>query len=121
MKIVLINDATLPVYRKELALLLTDAVANGASLGYDTQIDHYDAECYFHSLRPLVAKGELLLWIARDEHRVVGTVQLALCQHPNGRNRAEVQKLIVHSSARRLGVGHQLMTVLEKAALQANR
>lgn len=121
MKIVLLNDATLPVYRRELALLLTDAVANGASLGYDTQIDHYDAECYFHSLRPLIAKGELLLWIARDEHRVIGTVQLSLCQKPNGRNRAEIQKLMVHSSARRLGVAHQLIITLEKSAMQAHR
>ena len=121
MKIVLLNDATLPVYRSELALLLTDAVANGASLGYDTQIDHYDAECYFHSLRPLIAKGELLLWIARDEHRVIGTVQLSLCQKPNGRNRAEIQKLMVHSSARRLGVAHQLIITLEKSAMQAHR
>ena len=69
----------------------------------------------------LIAKGELLLWIARDEHRVIGTVQLSLCQKPNGRNRAEIQKLMVHSSARRLGVAHQLITTLEKSALQAHR
>ena len=114
MKIVLLNDATLPVYRSELAQLLTDAVANGASLGYDPQIDHYDAECYFHSLRPVIAKGELVLWIASDEHRVIGTVQLSRCQKPNGRNRAEIQQLMGHSSARRLGVAHQLIDTLEK-------
>ncbi|VTR60496.1 Acetyltransferase [Serratia fonticola] len=105
MKIVLINAATLPIYRAELAQLLTDAVTHGASVGYDTQIPHEDAESYFHSLRPALAKGELLLWIARDESGVIGTVQLALCQKPNGRNRAEVQKLLVHSRARRNGVG----------------
>lgn len=80
MKIVLINAATLPIYRAELAQLLTDAVTHGASVGYDTQIPHEDAESYFHSLRPALAKGELLLWIARDESGVIGTVQLALCQ-----------------------------------------
>ena len=37
MKIVLINAATLPIYRAELAQLLTDAVTHGASVGYDTQ------------------------------------------------------------------------------------
>lgn len=39
----------------------------------------------------------------------------------NGRNRAEIQKLMVHSSARRLGVAHQLITTLEKSAMQAHR
>lgn len=97
MKIVPINAATLPIYRDELARLLTDAVTHGASVGYDTLIPHEDAESYFHSLRPALAKGELLLWIARDERGVVGTVQLELCQKPNGRNRAEVVKLLVHS------------------------
>ncbi|WP_346826758.1 GNAT family N-acetyltransferase [Serratia inhibens] len=121
MKIVLINAATLPIYRDELARLLTDAVMHGASVGYDTQIPHEDAESYFHSLRPALAKGELLLWIARDERGVIGTVQLELCQKPNGRNRAEVQKLLVHSRARRNGVGQALMKALEQSALQQQR
>lgn len=121
MKIVQLNAATLPVYRAELARLLTDAVAHGASLGYDTQIAHADAESYFHSLRPEIAKGTLLLWIARDSESVVGTVQLALCSKPNGQNRAEVQKLMVHSQARRLGIAHQLMAALEDAALTIRR
>ncbi|ASL90361.1 MULTISPECIES: GNAT family N-acetyltransferase [Serratia] len=121
MKIVPINAATLPIYRDELARLLTDAVTHGASVGYDTLIPHEDAESYFHSLRPALAKGELLLWIARDERGVVGTVQLELCQKPNGRNRAEVVKLLVHSRARRNGVGQALMKSLEHAALQQQR
>lgn len=58
MKIVPINAATLPIYRDELARLLTDAVTHGASVGYDTLIPHEDAESYFHSLRPALAKGE---------------------------------------------------------------
>ena len=120
MKIVPINAATLPIYRDELARLLTDAVTHGASVGYDTLIPHEDAESYFHSLRPALAKGELLLWIAR-ERGVVGTVQLELCQKPNGRNRAEIVKLLVHSRARRNGVGQALMKSLEHAALQQQR
>ena len=44
------------------------------------------------------------------------SVQLALCQKANGLNRAEVQKLLVHSSAHRHGLGQQLMNTLELAA-----
>lgn len=121
MKIVLLNTATLPVYRAELAGLLTDAVAHGASVGYDAQVPHADAESYFHSLRPDISKGALLLWMARDDAGVIGTVQLALCQKPNGLNRAEIQKLLVHSRARRLGIGHSLIVTLETAALKLRR
>ncbi|OKB64207.1 GNAT family N-acetyltransferase [Serratia marcescens] len=121
MQIVPINAATLPIYRDELAHLLTDAVTHGASVGYDILIPHEDAESYFHSLRPALAKGELLLWLARDERGVVGTVQLELCQKPNGRNRAEVVKLLVHSCARRNGVSQTLMNTLEQAARQHQR
>lgn len=48
-------------------------------------------------------------------------MQLELCQKPNGRNRAEVVKLLVHSRARRNGVGQALMKTLEYAALQQQR
>src|SRR5690606_28218459 len=86
MKIVPINASTLPVYRSELAALLLDAVKGGASIGYTEDITPEEAANYFHGLRPALAKGDLLLWIARDESGVTGCVQLELCQKPNGRN-----------------------------------
>ncbi|MCL2895933.1 GNAT family N-acetyltransferase [Brenneria tiliae] len=121
MKIVSLNVATLPVYRGELANLLIDAVAKGASVGFQTPLSHEAAESYFHGLRPSIAKGERMLWIARDAEGVVGSVQLELCQKSNGQNRAEIQKLLVHSRARRMGIGRRLMQNLEKAALQQQR
>ncbi|PWC09278.1 GNAT family N-acetyltransferase [Brenneria corticis] len=121
MKIVSLNVATLPVYRGELANLLIDAVAKGASVGFQTPLSHEEAESYFHGLRPSIAKGERMLWIARDAEGVVGSVQLELCQKSNGQNRAEIQKLLVHSRARRMSIGRRLMQSLEKAALQQQR
>ncbi|MBJ7224197.1 MULTISPECIES: GNAT family N-acetyltransferase [unclassified Brenneria] len=121
MKIVSLNGATLPVYRYELANLLIDAVAKGASVGYQAPLSHEEAESYFHGLRPSITKGERMLWIARDTEGVIGSVQLELCQKPNGQNRAEIQKLLVHSRARRMGIGRQLMQTLEKAALVQQR
>ncbi|MNH14090.1 Acetyltransferase [compost metagenome] len=58
--------------------------------------------------------------VSKDEE-VLGSVQLGLCQKPNGLNRAEVQKLLVHSEARRRGLGQQLMQVLELTAQQKKR
>lgn len=121
MKIVLLNVATLPVYRSELAGLLLDAVNQGASVGYSISLSYEVAASYFHSLRPSVAEGERLLWIARDQQGLVGSVQLELCQKPNGQNRAEIQKLLVHNRARRQGIGRKLVLELEKAALGLNK
>ncbi|AJI82508.1 putative acetyltransferase [Yersinia enterocolitica subsp. enterocolitica WA-314] len=122
MKIVLLNAATLPIYRSELAHLLIDAVSHGASIGYGTRdLSQDEAENYYHSLHPAITKGTLLLWIARDETGVVGTIQLDLCQKPNGLNRAEVQKLLVHSRSRRAGVGHKLVIEMENTAVQLRR
>ncbi|CNK30043.1 GNAT family N-acetyltransferase [Yersinia aldovae] len=122
MKIVQLNTATMPVYQSGLASLLIDAITHGASVGYDTRsLPQEAAERYFHSLRPDMEKGTLLLWIARDEQGIVGTIQLNLCQKPNGLNRAEVQKLLVHSRSRRSGIGHKLIIAMESTALQLSR
>lgn len=52
---------------------------------------------------------------------MTGTVQLDLCMKKNGVNRAEVQKLMVHSSARRGGIARQLMQAAEAEALRRER
>ncbi|CNF33930.1 GNAT family N-acetyltransferase [Yersinia kristensenii] len=122
MKIVLLNAATLPIYRSELASLLIDAVSHGASIGYNTRtLSQEEAESYYHGLRPAITKGTLLLWIARDDAGIVGTIQLDLCQKTNGLNRAEVQKLLVHSRSRRAGIGHKLIIEMENMAIQLRR
>ncbi|NDL66082.1 GNAT family N-acetyltransferase [Acerihabitans arboris] len=121
MKIVQLNAATLPVYRSELAGLLMDAVARGASVGYTNPLTQDEAEGYIHGLRSSIAKNDLLLWIARDERGIVGSIQLDLCRKPNGQNRAEIQKLLVHSHARREGIGKSLISALERTAREQQR
>lgn len=122
MKIVLLNAATFPIYRSGLASLLIDAVTYGASVGYNTHtLSQEEAEGYFHSLHPAIEREALLLWIARDEIGIIGTIQLVLCQKPNGLNRAEIQKLLVHSRSRRTGIGHKLIIAAENTAVQSRR
>lgn len=121
MKTVQLNAATLPIYREELANLLIDAVEKGASVGYHSPLLYKEAIEYFHSLQTSVASGERILWIARDNKGIAGSVQLELCQKSNGKNRAEIQKLLVHSRTRRTGIGRQLIQLLEKSALFQQR
>ena len=69
-----------------------------------------------------MAAGRCILLVATtSDGDVVGTVQLDVDTFPNQPHRATVCKLLVHSSARRRGVGEALMAELERVALDAGR
>ncbi|KJK09114.1 MULTISPECIES: GNAT family N-acetyltransferase [Pseudomonas] len=116
-----VTHESLAHYRDGLVALLLDAVRQGASVGFLEDIDAQQANSYFDEVKQRLANGELLLWVVSKDEEVLGSVQLGLCQKPNGLNRAEVQKLLVHSEARRRGLGQQLMQVLELTAQQKKR
>ncbi|WP_296952270.1 GNAT family N-acetyltransferase [uncultured Massilia sp.] len=101
--------------------LLLDAVAHGASLGFLAGVDGGEARRYWDGVRAAVADGTHVLLAAAHEGTLVGTVQLALCQKANGRHRAEVQKMIVHSRVRRRGLGSVLLRAAEAEARALNR
>jgi acetyltransferase len=105
----------------QLAGLLDDAVQDGASLGFLAPLSIDEALTYWEGVRGAVAGGSRVLLVAMQGARVMGTVQLDLCQKPNGSNRAEVQKLLVHSAARRSGVASGLMREAEAQALSLRR
>ncbi len=56
-----------------------------------------------------------------DGDRVVGCVHLVLAMQPNGRHRAEVQKVLVLNSARRQGIATRLMYAIEDEARAVGR
>ncbi|MFU2315566.1 GNAT family N-acetyltransferase [Rahnella sp. PCH160] len=116
MKIVMLNAATLPVYRDELAQLLVEANSLGNSTGFPYATEQKDAEDSFNDLRPSLSQNERLLWIARDEQGVIGTVQLDLTHPADSPHEAEINTLLVCVRARRRGVGRLLMRELENAA-----
>lgn len=108
-------------YRQGLHELITDAVMHGASVGFMADVSTVDISTYIDSVQASVANASLLLWVVVRDEQVVASVQLALCQKANGRNRAEVQKLLVMHESRRHGLGQQLMSAVEQAAQQLNR
>lgn len=116
-----VNAESFAHYRAGLIALLLDAVEHGASVGFMADLDEAQARAYFDGVQASIEDASLLLWVVVRDEQVQATVQLALCQKPNGQNRAEVQKLLVHSQARRHGLGQQLMNVLELAARQHKR
>ena len=104
-----------------LSALLTDAVVNGASVGYVLPVDGELINAYWRSIADEINSGALALFAVRRDARIIASAQLAFCGKPNGRHRAEVQKVLVHSSARRMGLGAALMRAAEQHAREAAR
>ncbi|MEU9517028.1 GNAT family N-acetyltransferase [Streptomyces sp. NPDC048224] len=103
----------------DLAALLTDTVAGGASVGFLAPLGHDEAVAWWRGRAAAVAAGQLTVWVAREGERVTGTVSLALPDKPNSRHRAELVKLMVSREARGRGLGRRLLTTVEEAAGRA--
>ncbi|WP_426503918.1 GNAT family N-acetyltransferase [Dactylosporangium sp. McL0621] len=102
-----------------LAEILADAVAHGASVGFRAPFGPGDAAAWWRTREAAVRDGALHVWLAEDNGAVIGTVSLALEPKPNGRHRAEVLKLMVHSRERGRGLGRALLATAEAAAAGA--
>ena len=104
----------------DLTDILHACVQGGASIGFILPFTPEQARSYWlDRVRPDLAA--LDLFVARDNGRVLGTVQLIPATMPNQPHRADVAKLLVHPDARRKGLGRALMTALETRAAQLSR
>ena len=100
-----------------LRALMRDAIEGGASIGFLADVAEGELAEYWAGVLSAHAAGSKVVLVARDQAgRVAGSVQLALETRPNGRHRAEVQKLMVLREARRSGLGRRLMTAIEAEA-----
>ncbi len=117
----IIDSRAFDIYLPQLAGLLIDAVDHGASLGFLAPLSMDEAGLYWQGVRDGVVEGSRVVLVALRGGELVGTVQLDLCRKPNGVNRAEVQKLLVHSAARRSGVARRLMEAVEAQAVALRR
>jgi len=100
-----------------LSTLLLDVVNDGASIGFLPPLDRKMADDYWAA----VLQPEVHLWVALVDNQVCGTIQLHLAQKPNALHRAEVAKLMVHPSQRRMGIAKGLLRVVEDCAHHEER
>lgn len=108
--IIELDAAGLLRHADDLAHVLRDCVLHGASVGFLLPCPLEETRAFWLALAPQVERGERLLFVARDAGgALIGTVQLVPGGLPNGRHRAEISKMLVHSSARRRGVAQALM------------
>ncbi|MCL6601548.1 MAG: GNAT family N-acetyltransferase [Paenibacillus sp.] len=107
-------DATL---EQGLSHLLISVVEDGASIGFLPPLNLEEALLYW---RGVIEPGTML-WVAKEEDLIVGTVQLQLASKANARHRAEIAKLMVHPEHRRKGIAGLLMETAEAAAVSDAR
>ncbi len=105
----------------DLSDLLIDSVNNGASVGFHRPLAEDEAAVYWQDVCADVGQGGVLLFGAYVGNQLAGTAQLQPSSKPNGRNRAEVAKVLVHSTFRRRGIGRALMAALETEARRLGR
>jgi hypothetical protein len=100
-----------------LAEIVADGVNGGAAISFMQPYSLDDGRRFWvEEVFPDVAAGGRVLFVAYLDATVVGTVQMDVGLRPNQPHRCEVAKMVVHSRARRKGVGRALMRVLEAHA-----
>ncbi len=107
--------------RDALVDLLVDAVEHGASVNFVWPMTRAKAEVWWDEALLSHARGERLIFTAEDQGRIDGTVQLVLAPQENQVFRADVAKMLVHSRARRQGLGAALLLAAEEEALRIGR
>ncbi|MQT13126.1 GNAT family N-acetyltransferase [Segnochrobactrum spirostomi] len=100
----------------ELADVLADCVAGGASVNFLAPFEAEDARPFWWKVADDVERGDRIVLAAVQDDVAVGTVQLVVGLPPNQPHRAEVSKLLVRRTARRRGLGRALMLRAEQEA-----
>lgn len=121
LSIEILDEETAEAAIPALAEILRDSVANGASVGFMNWNTTADYERFWRDVSAGVANGQVILLAARSDDGIVGTAQLHLIGKPNQPHRAEIAKVLVHSRARRQGIGEALMHRAEAIAREKGR
>lgn len=106
---------------QQLAEVLMDCVAGGASVGFMQPLRAERALAFWHGVAAGVERGERVLLVAEDAEGIAGTAQVVLAMPDNQPHRADLSKMLVHRRARRGGVGAALLREAETAAREAGK
>jgi ribosomal protein S18 acetylase RimI-like enzyme len=115
MKIMELNSINEHLY--ELSELLIQVVEDGASIGILPPLTLSEAIEYWEN----VISPNVILFVAKINKQIVGSVQLHLCTKPNGRHRAEIVKLMIDPNWRNQVIGRSLIQKAEERAMAEGR
>lgn len=105
----------------DLADVLSDCINGGASLGFMLPFEPQDAVGYWQDIADQVEGGGIILAAAELDGKIVGSVQVGLASKPNQPHRGDLMKLVVHRSARGLGLSRKLTEAVEAEAARRGR
>lgn len=101
---------------RDLAGVLMDCVAGGASIGFMANLTPAEAEGFWKGVAAGLQAGGRALFVAEDDDGICGTVQLVPAAMPNQPHRADIAKMMVHRRARYRGAGGMLLQAAEAHA-----
>ncbi|WP_240654818.1 GNAT family N-acetyltransferase [Rhodovarius crocodyli] len=104
-----------------LAEILTACVEDGAAIPFLPPMPKHEAQAYWRRTSSEVAAGDRILLAAWYEGQITGAVQLRLAMPPSQQHRAEIEMLLVHPQAQRLGIGRHLLGRAEQSAERLGR
>jgi GNAT superfamily N-acetyltransferase len=105
-----------------LCEVLIDCVEGGASVSFMRPMTLAKAADFWRGVAASVARGERALIVAEDSGgRILGTAQALWAEAENQPHRADIAKMLVRSSSRRLGVGAAVLRAAENAARESGR
>ena len=107
--------------RETLIDLLVDSVEQGGAVNFVWPMTRAKAENWWEGALASHARGERFIFVAEKDGRIVGTAQLILAPQENQAFRADLAKMLVHSSVRRQGFGAALIRAAEDTARRMGR
>lgn len=117
----LLTASDIRIRNHELASVLIDCVAGGASVGFTLPLSETKARVFWQDVAESVALGSRTVIVAEQDGRIVGAVQIILTNPDNQPHRAEIAKMLVHRDARQRGLGQRLLEEAETAAAAAGK
>jgi GNAT superfamily N-acetyltransferase len=105
----------------ELADLIVDAVAGGASINFLASVTHDEAGAWWRDLEDDVGTGVISPFVAVVGGRIVGSTLLIRSVKANSPHRAEIGKVVVRRDVRRRGIAASLMKAAEDRAREEGR
>jgi GNAT superfamily N-acetyltransferase len=110
-----------PEVLNDLADILIDVVAGGASVHFMHPLSVADATTFWESSLAAAARGERIIFGAFDDGALVATVTLQLAMPPNQPHRAEIAKMMTRRSHRGRGIASRLLQTAEARAVTEGR
>ncbi len=106
---------------RRLAEILIACVDGGAAVSFLPPLHPDKAQAFWQRVSAEIGTGIRVLLAGWRQGTLVATGMLNLSTPENQPHRAEVQKIMVHPSARRLGLARSLLQALENHAAAAGR